>query len=320
MNAFMFLMRREFWENRGAFLIAPLSIGGFFVGSALLAISAAAILVTEINGNEFLLGEAFAKLKDVELPDLDKAADVALFSLTAIFNVALFFIVFFYLLGSLYDDRRDRSILFWKSLPVSDAKTVASKLVAATILAPVLCVFAIAVTHLALMTIATFMAWNAGLGAWEYVWGPADPLDVWALMLGAYAVQALWMLPVWGWLLLASAFAKSKPFLWAVVPPITLAVMQSWFNLTRYFRWDDNWVWMVIGERMLGGVVPLAIQIDGEEFQVGSSEFNDDGFDSPISWSGLGERFSDPDLYWGLIVAAVFVAAAVWIRRYRDDA
>jgi ABC-2 type transport system permease protein len=319
MKAFGFMMRREFWENRGGFLIAQLSIGGFIVGSALLAISAAAILVTEVNGNEFMLSQVFGKLGEVDLGQLDKIANTVLFATTGIFNVALFFIVFFYLLGSLYDDRRDRSILFWKSLPISDAKTVASKLVAATVLAPVLCVFAIALTHLALMIIATFLAWNAGLGAWEYVWGPADPINVWLLMLGAYAVQALWMLPVWGWLLLASAFAKSKPFLWAVVPPIMLAIMQSWFNFTRYFRWNDNWVWMMIGERMLGGVVPLAINIDGNDLQVGREGFNDDAMDPLITWNGLLERFSDVDLWWGLLVAAVFISAAIWIRRYRDD-
>lgn len=319
MKAFGFMMRREFWENRGGFLIAPLSIGGFIVGSALLAISAAAILVTEVNGNEFMLSQVFGKIGEIDLSDIDKFANAALFTVTGIFNVALFFIVFFYLLGSLYDDRRDRSILFWKSLPISDAKTVASKLVAATVLAPVLCVFAIALTHLALMIIATFLAWNAGLGAWEYVWGPADPVNVWLLMLGAYAVQALWMLPVWGWLVLASAFAKSKPFLWAVVPPIMLAIMQSWFNFTRYFRWNDNWVWMMIGERMLGGVVPLAINIDDNDFQVGREGFNDDAMDPLITWNGLLERFSDVDLWWGLLVAAVFISAAIWIRRYRDD-
>ena len=266
-----------------------------------------------------MLSQIFGQLKDVDLTDLDKIANVALFTITGIFNVALFFIVFFYLLGSLYDDRRDRSILFWKSLPISDAKTVASKLAAATVMAPLLFVFAIALTHMALMIIATFMVWNAGLGAWEYIWGPADPLDVWLLMIGAYAVQALWMLPVWGWLLLASAFAKSKPFLWAVVPPVMLAIMQSWFNLTRYFRWDDNWVWMVIGERMLGGVVPLAISIDDNDLQVGREGFNEANNDPLITWSGLLERFSDPDIWWGLLVAGIFITAAIWIRRFRDD-
>ena len=75
MKAFSYLMRREFWENRGAFLIAPLSIGGFIVGSALLAISAAAILVTEVNGNEFMLSQLFGQFKDVEFDQLDKVAN-----------------------------------------------------------------------------------------------------------------------------------------------------------------------------------------------------------------------------------------------------
>src|SRR3546814_20822192 len=73
-------------------------------------------------------------ISEMDAGDLSKvgfALDVAMYSAMGLLVVVLGFVVFFYCLGALYDDRRDRSILFWKSLPVSDASTVLSKVFSA---------------------------------------------------------------------------------------------------------------------------------------------------------------------------------------------
>src|SRR5206468_10746510 len=44
----------------------------------------------------------------------------------------------FYCLDALYGERRDRSILFWKSLPVSDVMAVLSKLAIPIVILPLL--------------------------------------------------------------------------------------------------------------------------------------------------------------------------------------
>ncbi len=325
MKTFVTLLRRELWEERGAFISAPIWIGGIIIFLTLLALSAAAILVVRVNGEEFAVAQLVELLRNRSMAERELFYDGLLITTASFFNVALFFIMFFYLLGSLYDDRKDRSILFWKSMPISDLQTVLSKLASATIVAPLLMVAAVAVTELILLLIGSYIVWSADLGLIDYLWGPADPLYIWSLLIAAYLVQALWMLPIWGWLLLASAFSRSRPFLWAVMPPILFAVLQSWFNLTQYFRWDNNWMWKLLGERFLGGVVPLALSFDGGALGDSNNilRFDSEGElvqgQAPMTFSALGERLADAELWLGVLVGALFVAAAVLIRRYRDD-
>ncbi|MDX1571205.1 MAG: hypothetical protein R3200_12035 [Xanthomonadales bacterium] len=323
MKAFVTLMRREFWENRGAFLTTPLVVGGLLIFFALLTISGAAVLVEKVNGQEFMIAQAVEQLKTVDPSRLELVWDANLFGLSALFNGVLFFVVFFYLLGALYDDRKDRSILFWKSLPISDTQTVMSKLTAAAIMAPLLTLGAMAATQIVLLLIATVLLWHADIGVWDYLWGPADPLYVWSLLLAGYVVHALWMAPIWGWLLLTSAFARGKAFLWAVVPPIMVGLFMSWFRITQYLRFDDHWWWKLLGERLFGGVLPIAMSVGDDQAQVGIVGFSqlervDDG-SLPISFAALVRRFSDADLWWGLAIGAVFITGAIFIRRYRDD-
>ena len=326
-TTFPTLLRRELWENRGSFLTTPIAVGSIMLFLVFLALSAAALLVDKVNGQEFFLGQLMLGLQNIDTGELEVAHNVQLFGVAAIFNFVLFIVVFFYLLGALYDDRKDRSILFWKSLPVSDLQTVLSKLVTATLVAPLLMLAAVAVTEILLMCIATALLWNADLSAWDYLWGPADPLQVWGLLVTAYVVQALWMLPVWGWLLLVSAFARSKPFLWAVLPPVFLAIMQSWFNLTQYFRWgwDANWMWQLLGERLLGGVVPMSFAMkftDDGGFESGVIRMEDGNItesSASVTLNAILSRLGEADLWWGVIIGLAMIVGAIYIRRYRDE-
>ena len=319
MKAFACLLRREFWENRGAFLTLPLGIGGFIVFVTLLIVTGAATTINKIDGEKFLLTKAVAEIQQLDAEKLDIIWTLNLFGTAAIFNAVLLFVVFFYMLGALYDDRRDRSILFWKSLPVSDSKTVLSKLIAGSLLAPALWVAAIALTHLALMLIVTVLLLSAGVPVYEYLWGPADPLEMWAFLFSAYVVQAFWMLPIWGWALLASAFARSKPFLWAVAPPVLLAILHGWFNLTKYFKIDFS-LGTILLNRLIGGAVPSSINFDEDGVNVGTVTFSGDGVtETPLSWGGLLDRFATSDMWWGILFGALFITLAIYIRRHRDD-
>jgi ABC-2 type transport system permease protein len=185
--------------------------------------------------------------------------------------------------------------------------------------APALSVSMIAVTHIAFMLIGTVLVWNAGLSAWDYVWSPADPTEIWLLLALGYIAQAFWMLPVWGWLLLASAFAKSKPFLWATVPWVLLIIFQSWLNATRYFRFD-NQIAAVIGDRLLGGVIPISMEFDGDNVSIGTVRLDEGGVQEvPLTVSSVLDRFAEPDMWYGIAVGIAFIAAAIYIRRYRDE-
>ena len=147
MNRLLALVKREFWENKGAFRTTPLVIGGLLLAAVLMAL---------ITFNHF--DNEFQSLKEllrfIAQQDAGLRAKVVYWGnlqISEFFSTVLAFVVFFYLLGSLYDDRKDRSILFWKSLPASDTLTIGSKLLSAMIVAPFIFWVVYVLTHIVIM-------------------------------------------------------------------------------------------------------------------------------------------------------------------------
>ncbi len=138
----------------------------------------------------------------------------------------------FYCLDALYGERRDRSILFWKSLPVSDLTTVLSKASIPLVVLPGL-VFGIAVaTQLVMLLLSTMVLLGSGLGVatlWTRLF-QMTPVLVYGL-----TVHALWHAPLYAWLLLVSSWARRTPFLWAVLPPLGIGVVERIAFQTSYF-------------------------------------------------------------------------------------
>ena len=142
MKTFYWLVKREFWEHRGGFLMAPMITGGIFLLLNLMAIVTGEVMGTThginvaFGGNN--LQQMAASLDHKSMAMVGAGLDLVMYSPAIIISIVMGFVVFFYALGALYDDRKDRSLLFWKSLPISDTATVLSKLVAATVIAPVI--------------------------------------------------------------------------------------------------------------------------------------------------------------------------------------
>src|SRR5436309_8718675 len=132
----------------------------------------------------------------------------------------------FYCLDALYGERRDRSILFWKSLPVSDLATVLSKTMVPFVILPLLTVVLAAVAHavMLLLSSAVLMASGQGPGT---LWAHVSLPEMW-LMLLYHMVTAhiLWYAPIYGWLLFVSAWARRAPWLWAILPPLAVGVVE----------------------------------------------------------------------------------------------
>ena len=120
MNRLMALMKREFWENKGAFRTTPLVIGGIFLAAMVMFLVTFNHFDNEFQSLKELL--RYVAQQDVDLRD--QILYAVNLEISVLFSMVLAFVVFFYLLGSLYDDRKDRSILFWKSLPASDTLTL----------------------------------------------------------------------------------------------------------------------------------------------------------------------------------------------------
>lgn len=196
MNDYLWLIRRELWENR-AIWIVPSAIGAVMVLAA-------------------LFGHVDVTLSNAA-PRQGALGGVLLFASGIVFLLVMAAYSAWYLLDCLYAERRDRSILFWKSLPISDAATVLSKLLTGLLVIPLVYFAAADLTTLAIAFIVSVRArsWIGGA-----LWNPGQWLQLQALWLYLIATMAVWFLPLAGWLLLVSAWARRAATLWSILPPL----------------------------------------------------------------------------------------------------
>src|SRR6266516_734544 len=211
-------VRRELWESRSIY-IAPVAVAGLFLFG-------------------FVIGA-------VRLPrriGIEQPYDfVALMLMGISFLVAVF-----YCLDALYGERRDRSILFWKSLPVSDSTTVLSKMSIPVVVVP-LVTFAITVaTHIAMLLLGSAILLARGTSG-APLWNQLPLTHIWRILfIHLMAGHGLWYAPIYAWFLLVSAWARRTPLLWAVLPPLAVAAVEKIAFNTSHFA-------AILQHRFVGG-------------------------------------------------------------------
>ena len=314
------LVKREFWEHRGGFFWAPIITGGVFLLLNIMGIIAAEVVGSRHGINFGASGGLQRVIADMDAGDLSQvglALDVAMYSAMGLLIVVLGFVVFFYCLGALYDDRRDRSILFWKSLPISDTSTVLSKVVSATVLAPIVAVITgIIVGMLQLLILAVTLSFH-GVNVWQLL-VLAHPFRVMFNLVGYIPLYVLWALPSIGWLLLCSAWARNKPFLWAVALPVATGLLVSWFGIMGLFNLPTTWFWKNIVQRGLLSVFPGSGSVFGHNGNIAHSVAGNPGMD----FMDLGNTYqllASANLWIGVVIGLGLLAGAIWFRRWRDD-
>jgi len=314
MKQLIALMRREYWENKGAFRTTPLVIGGLHIALMLMSIFTTAHFDNEL----YTFKEAVRML--AQQPDTFRATHLyeLMLGSSLFFTIVLSFVVFFYLLGALYDDRKDRSILFWKSMPASDTMTVASKLLAAMLVAPLMFWVVFIITQIAMTVIASVMVMTVGENPWTLFISVMSPLKVWAMVLLSYVAASIWFLPVYGWLLFVSSFAPRIPLLFAVIPPVVFAILQIWIGFLKTFTLNNN-LFGVIGEWVSNSPAILSVQVhDGREsVSLGAPLTNT--FDHAVTVANILDRLFSLQMLGGLAISAAFLAGALWLRRRATD-
>ncbi|RCS30109.1 hypothetical protein DEO45_08560 [Rhodanobacter denitrificans] len=320
MKTFYWLLKRELWEHRGGFFWAPIITGGVF-----LLLNLMGIITGEVVGRKHGFNFAFGGT-DSNLHLLDRALDknsmdsvgagldMVMYSPTLIIGVVLGFVAFFYCLGALYDDRRDRSLLFWKSLPITDTATVLSKVVTATVVAPLIAVAVGMLTGIVMLLMFAVTLSFHGVGVWHLLL-LSHPLQVMANLVGSVPLYLLWALPTVGWLMLCSAWARSKPFLWAVVLPVALGIVIGWFNLLGTIDLQNGWYWRNVVGRVLFSVFPGGWFT--EVPHIGGS--NPAEVLSTLSVTHTYAALASANVWIGVAAAAAMLAGAIWFRRWRDD-
>jgi len=270
-------IRRELWENRSIY-IAPLVVAGLVLFGFLIATIGRAVATVDPARKTAVLGESNS------------------FAAGVIMAIA-FIVGVFYCLDALHGERRDRSILFWKSLPVSDLTTVLSKASIPLVVLPLLTFAIIVVTQVIMAALSTLVLLGSGLSAatpWTKMSLFQMPLVLFYHLL---TVHVLWHAPIYGWLLLVSAWARRATFLWAVLPLLAIGIVEKIaFNTSHFVA--------MLGYRLTG---PEAFH-----FTPGSVP------NHPLMTVDPGKFLSTPGLWIGLAFAAAFLAGAVRLRRYRE--
>jgi len=277
---FYWSIRRELWEYRVIYLV-PL------MAAALLLL---AVVVRTIVQRYHMHGVLPADAAQRFLPHQHYELAAALIMGTALL------VGLYYTLDALYGERRDRSILFWKSLPVSDRTAVLSKLTIPLVIVPLLSFVITIAAQFLMLLLSSVVLLGSGVRISE-LWTLSSFFYVSLLLLyHIVLVHGLWYAPLYGWLLLVSAWSPRAPLVWAVLPPfIICGVEKLTFNTTYALAW--------LQERFLGPQSHSGMA--GNAGKDWAAEL------VPVHF------FSEPGLWIGLVIAAVLLAGAVRLRRYR---
>jgi len=279
---FYWSVRRELWENRSIYL-APLGVAAFAV---------AGLVIHAVTMPSHMPGML--------------AVDAATGSASVTYRVAAllmlattFVIAAFYCLEALAGERRDRGILFWKSLPVSDLTTVLAKAVVPLAILPLLAFASIVAMHVVMLLLSAIALAINGHGV-GVLWGELRLFTMWTSLLYSVVCTVLWHAPIYGFLLLVSGWARRTAVLWAVLPLLALGVLEK-------LTFDSTNVAAFVQYRLLGWY--------GHAFDPRGPAGIPFHPSAPLT---PGRILGTPDLWIGLVLAAVFIAAAVRMRRHRE--
>jgi ABC-2 type transport system permease protein len=278
-------VRREFWENRWLYL-APLGVAavfllGFFINTLHLAgpVRSMGLVVYGGNSNHLeahLLGGSY---------DLAGDLMMALAILTGIFYSA----------EALHGERSDRSLLFWKSMPVSDTTTVLAKASISIVIVPLfVCAVAFVMWWIMLLE-SSLVLLGRGMSP-GMLWAQLPLFQMWGLLIyHIVTAHAIWPAPVYCWLLLVGGWARRAVLLWAALPILVIGVLEKlMFNSWSFVH--------LVGRRLIGDAPSMAKAVSIATTQITAGRF-----------------LASPGLWIGFVVCAVFLIAAIRLRRSRGS-
>jgi ABC-2 type transport system permease protein len=270
-------IRRELWENRSIY-IAPLAVAGV----ALFGFSLGAIAG---------IWEKTLRLNPAQ-PQAPFDMAAGLMMLTGIV------VSVFYCLDALHGERRDRSILFWKSLPVSDVTTVLAKASIPLVILPLLTVAITVALQWVMLLLSSAVVLVSGQSV-ATLWTKLSFFRMsWLMLYHVLTAHALWPAPIYCWLLLVSGWPRRATFLWAALPLVAIAGVEQ----IAFHSWHFA---AMVGSRLIGAA-PTVAMTSPDMFPT-----------DPMTHIALARFLSNPGLWIGLGVAAIFLAAAVRLRRYQ---
>jgi len=290
-------VRRELWENHSIY-VAPLAIAAVY----LLSFTVSAIWLPN-NMREVWMPHTMREMATLKVTDTLIGLAMPYTHATALVGMVAFLVGIFYSLEALHSERRDRSILFWKALPVSDLTTVLSKAAIPLVVLPLI-VLAVSIVLQQIMRLLSMAVLVMNGGSAATLWTRLPLSDMELVTLYGTVVIVLWHAPIYCWFLLVSGWARRAVFLWAVVPWLAIAAMEN-------IAFHTSFLGRMLHGRLLG-FGEAAFDLKDKNGVPIDTHF------IPLTQLTPGRFLSSPGLWLGLIVAAAFFLAAVRQRRYRE--
>jgi ABC-2 type transport system permease protein len=237
MNTLQFTMniKKELWEYKKIFLWIPMTLAILLICAPFIS-----LLLNDVSSVYWLT--RFERI--AELTQSEKFSQITFGFISVLFVpfvVISGIVQLYYFIACLFDERRDLSIMFWRSLPVSDAMSVGVKLLVGALILPAIFLIAatgVVVVFLLIIVIASIiLSLGYDISLWQ-LWSNSDV--IWHLFTSWSSLlpYSLWMFPIYAWLMFVSAFAKKAPFLWAVLPVIIVLLVESFF--VSYFDFNTR--------------------------------------------------------------------------------
>ena len=279
---FYWSLRRELWENRSIY-IAPLAVAALILFGFMIS--------TVHLPDKMRAASALDPMKQDEM--IEQPYDFAELLLMGTFLI----VAIFYCLDALHGERRDRSILFWKSLPVSDITTVLSKASIPLLLLPLLTWAITIATQWIMLLFSSAVLLGSGQSA-ATLWRHLPLFQMWmGLLYHLLFVHGFYFAPVYGWLMLVSGWARRMAFMWAGLPLLAISVVEKIAFNTTYFA-------AMLGSRLAGGEDAGALSAPGHAMD-------------PLTVLSLAKFLISPGMLIGLAIFAAFLVAAMRLRRYQ---
>lgn len=300
-------IKKEVWEYKKIFLWLPTLIAGFMILTPLMS-----FLLIDSSSTQFFLGDKqdiswegfWQQLADTQNPAMFSQLFYGFSSaLFAPFFIVATLVQVYYFIACLFDERRDLSILFWRSLPVSDAMSIGVKLLVGALVLPLFFLIAATLTLLLFLIAGAIMcsviALSYDISLWG-LWASSNIITHMSSYWLSLIPYTLWLLPVYAWLMLVSMFSSKAPVLWAILPIVGLLLIEAF--IVKYFHLEGRFF---LNSLMNYFALP-DVMMNTHENRIDSL--------SMMTLNALSQKIS----LAGIALSGVFIYLTYWLRTNRS--
>lgn len=303
--------RRELIEHRRSVIYTPIIIAALVFVMVLVGSFGNGVFKVD---NHALHINAFKQMYEEQGPAMLHVAHQGwMFGFYSLMHIALAIVSVAYALGCLFDERRDRSTLFWRSLPIRDWETVAVKAAFLLIFIPISYMLTLMILQIAIALLLAVLCMVHGLSATELIFSSMPFFRAQAWQFSSQWITSLWLLPIFAWFMLCSGYCKSRPFLTAILlPGIVLSIFGAinWANLFSFST----------GTGVAGFIKKEFFLRILEGFSPAHSHNFSGGAQKIVEFGQILERLTSTRMLGGIVVGLALLALCAYIRRYREDA